>query len=77
MHDLTNNIRNFQDFLPFMAKRHNFRFELVTYKWPQWLRAQSEKQRTIWGYKILFLDVLFPLDLHKVIFVDADQVGRG
>lgn len=28
----------------------------------------------IWGYKILFLDVLFPLDLDKVIFVDADQV---
>ncbi len=44
-------------------------------KWPHWLRAQSEKQRTIWGYKILFLDVLFPLSLDKVIFVDADQVG--
>jgi UDP-glucose:glycoprotein glucosyltransferase len=47
---------------------------MVTYKWPSWLNAQKEKQRTIWGYKILFLDVLFPLDLEKVIFVDADQV---
>lgn len=28
------------------------------------------------SYKILFLDVLFPLDLDKVIFVDADQVVR-
>jgi UDP-glucose:glycoprotein glucosyltransferase len=45
-------------------------------KWPHWLRAQSEKQRTIWGYKILFLDVLFPLTLDKVIFVDADQIVR-
>ncbi|CAG8454088.1 447_t:CDS:10, partial [Racocetra fulgida] len=27
-------------------------------------------------YKILFLDVLFPLDLDKVIFVDADQIVR-
>jgi UDP-glucose:glycoprotein glucosyltransferase len=45
-------------------------------KWPTWLRAQSEKQRTIWGYKILFLDVLFPLSLDKVVFVDADQVVR-
>jgi UDP-glucose:glycoprotein glucosyltransferase len=26
------------------------------------------------SYKILFLDVLFPQDLKKVIFVDADQV---
>ena len=25
-------------------------------------------------YKILFLDVLFPLDVKKIIFVDADQV---
>ena len=26
------------------------------------------------SYKILFLDVLFPLDLDRVIFVDSDQV---
>lgn len=29
------------------------------------------------GYKILFLDVLFPLDVKKIIYVDADQVVRG
>ena len=28
-------------------------------------------------YKILFLDVLFPLNLEKVIFVDADQIVRS
>ncbi len=28
----------------------------------------------IFRYKILFLDVLFPLDVEKIIFVDADQV---
>lgn len=27
-------------------------------------------------YKILFLDVLFPLELDRVIFVDADQIVR-
>jgi UDP-glucose:glycoprotein glucosyltransferase len=51
--------------------------EFVSYKWPNWLRQQSEKQRIIWGYKILFLDVLFPLDVEKVIYVDADQVVRA
>jgi UDP-glucose:glycoprotein glucosyltransferase len=50
--------------------------ELVTYKWPEWLHHQTEKQRIIWGYKILFLDVLFPVNLTKVIYVDADQVVR-
>ena len=37
---------------------------------------QTEKQRIIWAYKILFLDVLFPLSLRKVIFMDSDQIIR-
>ncbi|KAF2724332.1 glycosyltransferase family 24 protein [Polychaeton citri CBS 116435] len=67
---------SFKEFLPALAKEYGFQYEMVTYKWPHWLRSQKEKQREIWGYKILFLDVLFPLDLDKVIFVDADQVVR-
>lgn len=68
---------NFKNVLPFMAKKYNFEYELVEYKWPRWLHQQTEKQRIIWGYKILFLDVLFPLDVKKIIFVDADQVVRA
>ncbi|KAK5687608.1 killer toxin resistant protein [Elasticomyces elasticus] len=67
---------SFKTFLPLMAEEYGFKYEMVTYKWPHWLRGQKEKQREIWGYKILFLDVLFPLDLDKVIFVDADQIVR-
>ena len=29
--------------------------QAVEYVWPSWLRAQTEKQRIIWGYKVLFL----------------------
>lgn len=60
-----------------MAKEFKFDYQLITYQWPHWLRGQKEKQRKIWAYKILFLDVLFPLDLDRVIFVDADQVVRA
>lgn len=67
---------SFKNFVPHLAEEYGFEYEFVTYKWPHWLRNQSEKQRTIWGYKILFLDVLFPLSLEKVIFVDADQIVR-
>ncbi|KAH9837462.1 glycosyltransferase family 24 protein [Teratosphaeria destructans] len=67
---------SFKEFLPTLAEEYGFKYEMVTYKWPHWLRGQKEKQREIWGYKILFLDVLFPLDLDKVIFVDADQIVR-
>lgn len=63
-----------QEFIPYMAQEYGFQYELVQYKWPRWLHQQTEKQRIIWGYKILFLDVLFPLAVDKILFVDADQV---
>ncbi|KAJ1720831.1 killer toxin resistant protein [Coemansia erecta] len=68
---------SFKSFVPHMAREFGFDYEFVTYKWPHWLNHETEKQRTIWGYKILFLDVLFPLSLDRVIFVDADQIVRA
>ncbi|KAG0139347.1 hypothetical protein CROQUDRAFT_666643 [Cronartium quercuum f. sp. fusiforme G11] len=67
---------SFKRFIPHLARQYKFDYQLVTYRWPPWLRAQKEKQRIIWGYKILFLDVLFPLELDRVIFVDSDQIVR-
>ena len=66
-----------KEILPAMAQKYNFEFEYVQYKWPRWLNQQTEKQRIIWGYKILFLDVMFPLDVKKIIFVDTDQIVRA
>eukprot|EP01029_Cantina_marsupialis_P016711 TRINITY_DN37326_c1_g1_i4.p1 TRINITY_DN37326_c1_g1~~TRINITY_DN37326_c1_g1_i4.p1 ORF type:complete len:304 (+),score=97.76 TRINITY_DN37326_c1_g1_i4:123-1034(+) len=60
-----------------LGEHYGFNVRFVTYKWPSWLHQQSEKQRIIWGYKILFLDVLFPLSLRRVVYVDADQVVRA
>ncbi|XP_056283243.1 UDP-glucose:glycoprotein glucosyltransferase 1 isoform X2 [Pseudoliparis swirei] len=67
---------SFKEFIPHMAQQYGFQYELVQYKWPRWLHQQTEKQRIIWGYKILFLDVLFPLAVDKILFVDADQIVR-
>jgi UDP-glucose:glycoprotein glucosyltransferase len=64
-------------FLPHMAAAYGFNYTLVSYNWPSWLNKPKEKMRLIWAYKILFLDVLFPLDVKKIIFVDADQVVRA
>ncbi|KAF7709852.1 UDP-glucose:glycoprotein glucosyltransferase 2 isoform X2 [Silurus meridionalis] len=68
---------SFKESIPHMAEAYGFQYELVQYKWPRWLHQQTEKQRIIWGYKILFLDVLFPLAVDKIIFVDADQIVRA
>jgi UDP-glucose:glycoprotein glucosyltransferase len=67
----------FKRLLPHLAEKYGFEYGLVNYKWPHWLTRQTEKQRQIWAYKVLFLDVLFPLDVEKIIFVDADQIVRS
>ena len=61
--------------LPALSNALGFEYGLVQYQWPTWLHKQTEKQRIIWGYKILFLDVMFPLSVKKIIYIDADQVG--
>jgi UDP-glucose:glycoprotein glucosyltransferase len=68
---------DFKDSIPALREKFGMDIRLVTYKWPNWLRQQTQKQRIIWGYKILFLDVLFPLGVQKIIYVDADQVVRA
>jgi UDP-glucose:glycoprotein glucosyltransferase len=66
----------FKASLPKLALRYNFSYQLISYKWPLWLHPQFEKQRILWGNKILFLDLLFPLNLDRVIYVDSDQIVR-
>lgn len=63
--------------LPALAAYYGYDYELVSYKWPRFLRQQDDKQRQIWGYKILFLDELFPSNVSRIIYVDADQVVRS
>lgn len=67
----------FQAHAEAFAEKLGCELEFVSYGWPEWLFRQTEKQRMIWAHKILFLDVLFPLKLPRVIFVDADQIVRG
>jgi UDP-glucose:glycoprotein glucosyltransferase len=57
-----------------MAALLDFQYELVDFMWPPWLNEPTTKMRRVWACKILFLDVIFPLDLERIIFMDADQV---
>ena len=46
-----------------------FKFKLrLSKKWPTWLHKQTEKQRIIWAYKLLFL---VGLSLHITLFVNV------
>lgn len=62
--------------LPIISKRYSFEYEFCSYNWPTWIHKESQRQRLFWGYKILFLDLMFPNDLKRVIYVDADDVIR-
>jgi UDP-glucose:glycoprotein glucosyltransferase len=63
--------------LPKLASRLGFTFSFVSYVWPSWLPRETERERTIWGYKILFLDVLFPNRISRIVYVDSDDVVRA
>ncbi|GAV53684.1 hypothetical protein ZYGR_0AK01860 [Zygosaccharomyces rouxii] len=44
--------------------------ELVKYEWPPWLRPQRFLERRMDAYKVLFLDVLFPQSVSRIIYMD-------
>ena len=39
-----------------MAVTYGFDVQYVTYKWPEWLNQQTEKQRIIWGYVHIYIN---------------------
>ena len=55
----------FKRALPALSEALGCGVRLVRYGWPRWLRAQAERQRMIWGYKVRSLDVLFSMVIMK------------
>lgn len=66
-----------RNLLNIISKKYNFEYEFISYKWPKWLPIETTQQRLVWGYKILFLDVIFPKNLKRVIYIDSDDVVRS
>ena len=67
----------FMNDLKIFSKKYGFKFDFVEYHWPSWVTRQNERQRIIWGNKILFFDALFPMNVTRIIYIDADAVVRG
>ncbi|EDR26001.1 UDP-glucose glycoprotein:glucosyltransferase, putative [Entamoeba dispar SAW760] len=51
--------------------------EYCRFHWPYFMFKQVSKTRIIWANKILFLDMMFPQSVDKIIFMDSDQVTRA
>lgn len=69
----------FKQFLKFVEGGSNgsFSFEFIKYQWPPWLRPQRFLDRELAASKVILLDVLFPREVSKVIYLDpASQVSK-
>eukprot|EP00792_Barthelona_sp_PAP020_P013752 TRINITY_DN926_c0_g1_i1.p1 TRINITY_DN926_c0_g1~~TRINITY_DN926_c0_g1_i1.p1 ORF type:complete len:1281 (+),score=346.06 TRINITY_DN926_c0_g1_i1:37-3843(+) len=67
----------FRILIDHLSKKVGFEYTMLSYQWPLFVNPQREKHRIMWAYKILFLDVLFPMSVDRAIFVDADQTMRS
>ncbi|CAK9438099.1 uncharacterized protein LODBEIA_P24170 [Lodderomyces beijingensis] len=67
----------FKSLIPLLEEKYTVEIELISYKWPNFLRSQRDTARVCSGYKILFLDVLLPQTLDRVIFMDAGSICRS
>jgi UDP-glucose:glycoprotein glucosyltransferase len=66
----------YRELLPRLSQKYRIEYSFVSYAWPTWLPSETARERIIWGYKILFLDVMFPNNLKRVIYIDSDDVAR-
>ncbi|SCU96310.1 LAMI_0F06106g1_1 [Lachancea mirantina] len=62
------------DFLEFVSQnsKGEISFERVDYVWPRWLRPQRFLKRELAAVKVLLLDVLFPLDVHQIVYLSPN-----
>ncbi|KAK7477135.1 hypothetical protein BaRGS_00031621 [Batillaria attramentaria] len=84
-HEYTDTPDNFTDVVVAMTSFKSKIIRIKVAKKPDKLQEKllqdgDDESGGLWDsisrYKILFLDVLFPLDVKKIIFVDADQIVR-
>ena len=67
----------FKAMLPVMAAQYGFDYEFVDYHWPAWVRKPLQRRELIARTKLMFLDLIFPLSLNRVIVVDPSQIITG
>ncbi|KAK5960287.1 Kre5p PWA37_002357 [Arxiozyma heterogenica] len=62
LHDFATIINNISDI--------NGKVKFVKYEWPRWLRPQRYCERKLDISRFLFLDVLFPSDIKKIVYMN-------
>lgn len=62
----------FKKRISILSKQYKFNYNLIHYKWLNFLKKQKKIEKSISGYKILFLDLIFPKKIKKIIFINPD-----
>lgn len=68
LHDFADIINSLSDI--------NAKIKFVKYEWPRWIRPQRYYNRKMDISRFLFLDVLFPSDIDKLIYMDLGKADE-
>jgi len=66
----------FKSMIASMALKFGFEYHLLSYSWPGWIRGQGDKWKAASLMKLVFLDVLLPLNLERIIFIEPGFIIR-
>ncbi|OHS99661.1 hypothetical protein TRFO_08292 [Tritrichomonas foetus] len=67
----------FKAILNKFSKEYSFEYQFVSYRWPRWLHEQTDPIKKMNGYRVFFLDTLFPLDVDKIVCIDATIFAKS
>ncbi|EAY12967.1 hypothetical protein TVAG_405130 [Trichomonas vaginalis G3] len=63
--------------MPEFSRKHGFKYEYVDMNWPNVMFSQYDLKNSSLEYRLLFLDMLLPFNIPRVIFIDCQTVVRG
>lgn len=70
---ITESFRDYGRLLNKLLPGREIHVEFVKYEWPPWLRPQRFRQKRLAISKLLFLDLLFPSNVSKVLLIGPNM----
>lgn len=58
-------------------RMRSFSWQVVTYNWPSWLNSLPKYSSRLMAMKVLFLDVMMPAEVSRIVYLAPGQIVRG
>lgn len=70
---ISQEFRDFAKAVPSSVKGKDVSVVFVRYEWPLWIRPQRFRERRLAASSLIFLDLLFPSDVAKLLIIPPDM----